>query len=70
MHQTFYDGENHVSNDLKMKRQIRHFPIIVEIKKSFPEEDRLYRFLSIPLTEVEIVKSLDSSTKAKEKAFH
>ena len=33
MHQTFYDGENHVSNDLKMKRQIRHFPIIVEIKK-------------------------------------
>ena len=48
MHQTFYDGENHVSNDLKMKRQIRHFPIIVEIKKSFPEEDRLYRFFINP----------------------
>ena len=70
MNQTFYDGENHVSNDLKMKRQTRHFPIVVEIKKCFPDEDGLHRFLSIPLTEVEITKSLDSRRKAKKKAFH
>ena len=52
-----------------MKRQTRHFPIVVEIKKFFPEEDRLHKFLSIQLTEVEIIKSLDSRRKIKEKSI-